>query len=62
MLCAYVAPNTEPGKKSAENVGMGILQPDGVSARCSSEKDVCFSYYELDAQNKSKITIKYQGE
>lgn len=62
MLCAFKSPDHVVGKPtSTENEGMGTIQPDGMSARCNSEKDVCFSYYYLDPGNKSKISIQYQG-
>jgi len=40
---------------------MGKVQPDGITARCPSEDDVCFSYYQIDPTNKSKISIEFQG-
>lgn len=51
------------GKMSvAENQGLGIVQDDGVTAKCDNENNYCFSYYTLDPVNKSKITVTIQGK
>ncbi|XP_045209130.2 bone morphogenetic protein receptor type-2-like [Mercenaria mercenaria] len=60
--CAYKInqPKGVRGKMT-EDQGLGIVQQDGVRAKCDNDNDYCFSYYSLDPVNKSRITVSFQG-
>lgn len=43
-----------------QNLG-GTIQADGVTVKCDDNNDSCFSYYTLDAENSTRVTVKMQG-
>ncbi|XP_052265235.1 bone morphogenetic protein receptor type-2-like isoform X2 [Dreissena polymorpha] len=62
MLCAYRSPHHVAGKmSSSQNTESVVIQGDKLMIRCVAGSNFCFSYYQLDPMNKSRINIQYQG-
>lgn len=54
--CAYRDNSAGDGSEQ----GLGQVMPDGKTSKCSPN-NYCFSYWQLDPKNKSRIVIVYQG-
>ena len=55
--CAYRDNSAGDGSEQ----GLGQVMPDGKTSKCSPN-NYCFSYWQLDPKNKSRIVIVYQGK